>query len=87
MEIVKLFLFFGSMICYTVGANLLMRLVREKLPNEIFRGLHPTGDVLEKLEMEFKDEPDTIKRLENGRMLELSGVLIFVLFIIVFIFF
>ena len=87
MEILKLFLFFGSMICYTVGANLLMRLVREKLPNEKFRGLHPTGDVLEKLEMEFKDEPDIVKRLENGRMLELSGVLIFVLFIIVFIFF
>lgn len=87
MEILKLFLFFGSMICYTVGANLLMQLVKEKLPNEKFRGLHPSGDVLEKLELEFKDEPETITRLENGRMLELSGILIFVLFIVVFIFF
>ena len=62
----------------TWGSNKLSRLSHELYPDENYSGFRPSRRILKRIKEEHKDDKDSIKRLKEGKTLEILGLLTFI---------
>jgi hypothetical protein len=83
-QILLMALFIASWIFQTLGAYKLKKLVQEIYPDISFSRIRPRRRTLKKIEIDKKNDKEIVRRLRTGRVFEIAGLLIFVVFLIVF---